>query len=169
MSGVWSRLHSLFDTDDGSLPEVLVTELTSSGVAAVYAFIRSQAKAVSGRAFWHRTLDREERLDLWPNAAFLVAIEEAEPFHVLASGLTFDGVTIPDLGVFIFQEEVALDYRMGKEWDEAHVLALFELLRRLATLDPHAQVRLERGILPEVEKAFLEEWSAYCQRNSASG
>jgi hypothetical protein len=162
VTGVWKELRFLFDTDDGSLPEVRVTDLSRDGLATGYAFLRWQAQVAPGVAFWHRTLNREEQLDAWPDAAWLVATQEADVFHFLARGIAIDGVILPDLGVFVFPDELALDYRMGPEWDERRVLALFELLRQLAALDPQARVRLDRGILPEVERRFLAAWSAYC-------
>jgi hypothetical protein len=167
MAGVWDRVHSLFDTDDGSLPAVRLTGLTGEGVAAAYAFVLARAKVQTDLVFWHRVKDRKERLDDWPNPASLVARAEADPFHFLASGLTFEGVTIPDLGVFVFPGEIALDYRMGPEWDERRVLALFELLRQLAALDSLAQVRLEQHVLPAVERRFLSAWADYCRQRAA--
>src|SRR4051812_45923484 len=118
MANVWKELRFLFDTDDGSLPEVRLTELSPDGLAAGYAFLRSQAQAAPGVAFWHRSQDREEPIDDWPNPARLVAADEADEFHFLARNIGVRGVTLPDLGVFVFRYELALDYRMGPEWDE---------------------------------------------------
>lgn len=163
--GVWDKLRFLFETDDSSLPEVRLTELTSEGVAAIYAFICSRAE-VSDTSFWHKSLDRDESIKAYPNAAQLLATNEAEPFHFLAYSLNLDGVVLPDLGVFVFQDEITLDYRMGPDWDEPRVLALFELMRQLAALDQHARIRLDEHTLPEVEKLFLASWSEYCQAKS---
>jgi hypothetical protein len=166
MTGVWDRLHWLFDTDDGSLPEVLLTNLSVEGVAAIYAFLRSRGDKASSFAFWHRSLDREEQIDAWPNAALLVATGQAEAFHFMATGLAFDNVVIPDLGVFVFPEEIALDYRMGRDWDERRVLALFELLRQFVGLDPNARVKLNTGYLPSVEATFVTDWMSYCREKA---
>jgi hypothetical protein len=142
---VWRKLHNLFDTDDGSLPVIRLTNLSPEGVASIFAFLRSRTTMDLTVLFWHRTLDREERLDAYPNPAQLVATGEADSFQVLARGLSFAGTTLPDLGVFVHPREVVLDYRMGPEWDEAKVLALFELLRQLVELDRGARVRLGEG------------------------
>src|SRR5437764_9976645 len=116
MAAAWNKLRALFDTDDGSLPAVRLTELTAEGVAAVYAFLRARASVQPDLVFWHRALDREERLDAWPNPARLVATDEADPFHFLATGIAVGAITLPDLGVLVFPDAVALDYRMGPEW-----------------------------------------------------
>jgi hypothetical protein len=163
MADVWNQLKSLFDTDDGSLRVIQVNGLGRDGVGASYAFIRSWCRTKPDNIFWHSGLDQDERLDAWPDAALLVADGEADPFHFLASGIAFDGVVIPDLGVFVFPGEVRLDYRMGSEWNEGRVLALFELLRRLAAFSPDAWVTLEPAMLPSVERRFQAAFSAYCE------
>jgi hypothetical protein len=77
-------------------------------------------------------------------------------------------VAIPDLGVFVYPNELALDYRMGPEWDEPRVRVLFELLRQLAALDPRARVRLDRHMRPAVEQRFLAAWADYCRQRDAA-
>jgi hypothetical protein len=159
---VWKKLRFLFDTDDGSLPTVRVTELSGAGVVAVVDFLRSRAAVQAGAIFWHRARNRDERFDDHPDAAALVARGQADEFHFLASRLSFRGVVLPDLGVSVRPDEITLDYRMGKEWGEPQVLALFELLRQKAALDPGARVRLGHASA-RVERLFLDAWSEYCR------
>jgi len=85
----------------------------------------------------------------------------AEPFHVLAPGLQFAGVVIPDLGVFVWPDEVTLDYRMGPEWGRRQLLALFELLRQLVAATG-GRMGLGQHVLPAVDRLFVGEWEAYC-------
>jgi hypothetical protein len=54
--------------------------------------------------------------------------------------LASNGVVIPDLGVFVFPDEIALDYSMGEEWNPANVAAFFELLIQLQGIDPTAVI-----------------------------
>ncbi|WP_337176770.1 hypothetical protein [Paludisphaera sp.] len=159
----WKKLRSLFDTDDGSLPEIRLAGLSRDGVARVFDLIRSRATLDSDAVFWHRALDREELLGAHRDPAGMVASGEAEPFHFVASGISAGGTILPDLGVFVFSDEVALDYRMGPEWGEAELGALFELLRILTAAAPEARVELDDHGLPEVERLFLDEWAAYCR------
>ena len=93
-----------------------------------------------------------------------MAAEQAEPFHVLARGVSFGGTAIPDLGVFVWPDELTLDYFQGPEWNEPQVFALFELLRQLVVLSPGSSVHLGRHVLPEVDRLFVEVWSEYCLR-----
>ena len=161
---VWKRLHFLFDLDDGALYDIRLTGLDAAGVATAFDFLRSRARVNLDAPFWHRGLDREEPLEAYPNPARLVAAQEADPFHWLTQGLSFGGVTVPDLGVFVWPDEVTLDYRKGPEWSEPQVLALFELLRQLVSLIPGSSVHLGKHVLPGLDRLFVETWSEYCQK-----
>jgi hypothetical protein len=97
------------------------------------------------------------------NAAALVASGEAEAFHVVFGGLHFRDTTIPDLGVFVFPDQLALDYRMGPAWGPKELEALFQLLDELTALDPRATLTLEEGVLPDVVARFQtarRRWAA---------
>jgi hypothetical protein len=162
------KLRFLFDTDDGSLPDIRSAGLSPDGVASVFDLIRSRAALNPDAAFWHRTLDREEPLDARRNPAGMVVSGEAEPFHVLASGITAGAAVLPDLGVFVFPDEVVLGYRMGPEWGEPELGVLCELLRGLTAVAPEARIKLDEHVLPEVERLFLDVRAAYCQTATPS-
>lgn len=159
---MWKKVRFLFEKDDGSLPCIWLTGLTPEGLAAAYSHILSRATVSPDASFWHDTLDRQERLDAWPNVATLVASTEVSPFHFLAKRPRCGRMTIPHLGVMIGENGVNLDYRMGPEWQLRQVLAFFELLRQLTALDPQALVRPAPLLLPKVEQGLLAAWSEYC-------
>lgn len=143
-----------------------VTHLSPKGIADVYAFIRANSTIVSANpVFWHVTQQQEIPLDAVPNAAALVVERMAEPFHVVISGLRFQDTIVPDLGMFIFQDQIAFDYRMGQEWGEAQVMALFELLWQICNIDLQAKIGLEEGVNPEVKRRFQDAWSTSLLRN----
>ena len=79
---------------------------------AGYALLRSRAAemATANPSFWSITDDAERLVDSVPNAAALVVSGDAESFHVVLRGIRSGGVTIPDLGVFVFPDQLALDY-----------------------------------------------------------
>lgn len=162
MGKVWDLIHGFFEQDDGSLPEIRIIRLTPKGVAEVYAFIRSQSQIASkSPSFWHTTERREVPIDAVPNAAALVVVRVAEPFHIVVGNLAFQNTRIPDLGMFIFQDQIAFDYRMGKEWGEPQVLALFGLLQHICNIDPGVQIDLEGATPPQAKRRFQEAWSTF--------
>lgn len=150
-----------FDTDDGALHDIRLTALSERGLIAGFAFVRSHSLVTPDALFWHTGLERDLRVADYPDVAELVARGVAEPFHVLASALRFRGAVIPDLGVFVWPDEITFDYRAGPEWTEPQLLALFELLRQIVA-EAGGQVSLGKHVLPKVNRLFVEEWETYC-------
>ena len=148
------------------LPGVLLRATRVHVLRQSVEFIRSRAAVTPDARFWHTQLERDERVADHPDAARLVVRGVAEPFHVLASGLVFAGVVLPDLGVFVWTDEVTLDYRMGPEWGRSQLLALLELLRQLVAA-ASGRVSLGQHVLPHVDAQFVGEWQAYCTGCSA--
>ena len=169
MTLLWAELHDLFDTDDGSLPEVRVDYADPKATAAAYALLRERAAQIvtDNPRFWSKSDHAERPLDSVPNAAALVASDEAEAFHVVLRGIRSRDVAIPDLGLFVFPDQLALDYRMGPSWGPREVEALFELLAELTALDPEASLSLEPGILPEVSARFQQAWRRWSGGDAA--
>ena len=156
----WDRLRWLFDTDDGGLYDIRLFGLDERGLAAAFEFVRSRSAITPDAMYWHTGLDCEQRVADYPDVASLVSQGVAEPFHVLAPGLQFADTVIPDLGVFLWQDELTLDYRMGPEWGCPQLFALFELLWQLVALTG-GRIGLGQHVLPEVDQQFVSEWEDY--------
>ncbi|RYD20684.1 MAG: hypothetical protein EOP88_14100 [Verrucomicrobiaceae bacterium] len=160
---LWNEIHGFFETDDGSLPEIRINHANSQAVVSGFAFLRSLPASASQEpfSFWSLTDDAERPVDSVPNAAALVVSGDAQPFHMIISGIRMCNVTLPDLGVFIFPDQLALDYRMGSHWDGTKVEVLFRLVAELLAQDPGASLSLE-VLPPDVEKArFHEAWNRF--------
>lgn len=71
---LWESLHELFDTDDGSLPDISIVYKDHNAVALGYALLRSRAAEIvtENPYFWSFTDEMERPLDSVPNAAELV-------------------------------------------------------------------------------------------------
>src|SRR5687768_7482029 len=154
---LWAELHDLFDTDDGSLPEVRVDFADKQAVIAAFAELRSRGQdaANGGATFWSIAHSEACPLSSVPNAAELVVSGEAEPFHLLLRGIDIGGVRLPDLGVFVFDDEIAIDYHMGPQWGPNEVRGLFQVLLELSRLDPESSLALEPGVAREVVERFM--------------
>jgi hypothetical protein len=134
---VWELLHEHFETDDGSLPDIYIRNVSSEGVVRIWNSLREHSSGIAGEAtLWHDGEARRLNVNSVENAADLVISGAAEPFHVVLRGVSFEGTSIPDLGVFVFLDEVDLDYRMGPEWSRSGVEALLRLLIMLRGLAP---------------------------------
>ena len=166
---LWVQLHDLFDTDDGSLPDIEINNLTPQAIGDIYTFLRSRSELVGYNrhpetdrpCFWHKLRQCDEELDSVPNAALLTANGTAEAFHFVVGGLTFNGTIVPNLGVFIFSDSIALDYRMGEAWGSAQLWALFDCLHQIQQIAPFAEIVLSDGVQPEVQQHFLDALQHY--------
>jgi hypothetical protein len=167
---LWTELHHHFDTDDGSLPEVHVNCVDKQAVVTAFAQLRSRGKDVThqGAKFWSVTHSKDCPLESLPNAAALVVLGEAEPIHFVLRDIDVGGVRLPDLGVSVFADQIALDYRMGPEWRAIELRVLFRLLLDLARLDHESSVTLEPHVLPEVAEHFQTCWSRFVSEDGTS-
>lgn len=93
-----------------------------------------------------------------PNPAALVLSGGAHRFHVVWVGIASSGVTLPDLGVFVFPDRLVLDYRMGPSWGPGEVAAFFRLLTELAGLGTGAVLSLQDGARTDLESRFQDAW-----------
>ncbi len=127
-----AEILDLFSVDDGGLPEICLQGLTGNEVEEIYQALRQATRFLVGSpVFRHRGEHADKPLDSVPNAARLVVQGEADPFHFLCRGITVDGVPLPDLGVFVLDTAVALDYERGPAWGPSQVAGLFRLVRSL--------------------------------------
>lgn len=165
---LYTQLGFLFDTDDGSLPEVRLTGLTVDQTPLVYARLRALSSRINhGAYFWDRRADRETPVDSVPNAAALVISGDAEVFHLVLQDPRVGAVALPELGVFVFPDEISLDYRMGPAWGPTEVAALCELLCELQRLAPGSRVELEEHALADVRDQFAATVARYCDQRDA--
>jgi len=111
--------------------------------------------------FWSRSQAVSIPVDSVPSAATLVASGEAEAFHHCIAGVVSAGVELPVIGVFVWQDTIELDYRMGKEWGPHQVAGFFELLRECCALDPGASVVPAKGEGPLYPDQFVNAWRRF--------
>jgi hypothetical protein len=75
--------------------------------------------------------------------------------------IEMNGVRLPDLGVWVFDDQIAIDYRMGPEWRSGQLRTFFQLLMELSRSDPKACVTLDPKTLAEVANRFQACWSRF--------
>jgi hypothetical protein len=161
MKSIWSQLRNLFEHDDGSLPEIELTNLDAGAIPRVFASLwRSGNDTPAGGASYLDRRDGQEKpissAQDAANAAVLVCNQEAESIHVVLGGLVSAGTPIPDLGVFVHPDGLVLDYRMGSAWGPQQVTALFELLHTISETELGLEVHHQ-----DSEGAFDVAWKQY--------
>lgn len=162
----WTKVRPCFEHDDGSLPTVEISSLTPDEVGRLYSFLRGCSKSTSvDPKFWDSVEEREVPIDDVPNAGSLVALRRAEPFHFNVDCIGIHGAAIPCLGVHVFQETIALDYRMGDDWNAENVYAYFKLLKSMVSRTRHGVLGLDSEAPPEPE-VFMAAWRQVLQETS---
>jgi hypothetical protein len=141
-----------------------IMNLAQDGVVAIFASLQHACGAIANSAvFWSLEDQQEQPINSVPNAADLVVQARAEPFHFVCQRLTYEGVVLPDIGVFVFADQIALDYRMGKEWDAVKLNALFGILTEVKRIDSRARVSIEDNALTQVRKQFETTWRRFSE------
>jgi hypothetical protein len=159
---LWKELHYLFDTDDGSLPEIWLSNLSPDGVVAIFSYLQNTCDGISNdSSFWSTEEQKDKPINSVPNAAAVVIEGLAEPFHCLCERPTYNGVVIPDLGVFVSDNQICLDYRMGEEWSTKKLEALFGILKEVNRICLEAKVSIEDNAPSKVRIHFESTWEKY--------
>jgi hypothetical protein len=164
----WKRYHEYFDEHDGSLPEVRLSGIQAPHLSAVFDRLRGAASRLSESTFWDPRLEQDFLVASVPNAALLVASSAVPSFHVVLQGVRVGGIRVPDIGVFVFPDQVALDYQPGSEWNETALEAFLELVRQASLEAPEAVVETEPEIEEEYRREFALEFAQYCDRVAAT-
>lgn len=158
----WPRVKHLFERDDGSLPDIFVENLSPNETVVVYEWLLSQCTVAGDPTLWSLETKQDVPIREVPYPARAFVQRKVESFRHCLAGLFVGEVELPTLSICLESEGVSFDYRMGSEWDDRKVVALFELLRQLHQLVPNARILQadEGGYLhPNIE--FSEALKAY--------
>jgi len=104
-------MKKYFQTDDGTLPEVVVRFSSQADVEHALRFIAGLTTKA------HDTVSLK-RLD-----------------HFVLHDLAMGAVQLPAIGIYVGKEVLILDYRMGDEWATSQIEAFFHFLEALRAMD----------------------------------
>lgn len=174
MSFSCESIRPLFSADDGCCPEICISRMPVAAIADVYAFVRQKSRFLVGSpVFWVFKEARNVPLDAYLNPGLLVASGDAEPFHFLVSFLEIPvrpaspedtpqaGIRLPDIGVFVMQNAIALDYERGPHWTDLEITAFLELLQIIGDISPDSLLSLEQDTPPALKEAFIQTLTRY--------
>lgn len=164
---LWSLARINFEHDDGSLPGVGLTDLTPSQVVAICALLEAAgqiARPDDPPTYWDKASQSAKPIRSMTAAATEIAAERAEPSHILLQSVRFEGVPIPNLGVFVFPDSIFLDYRKGPDWTREAVMAFFRLFHRMRDITPQSRIDFDSTFGDQA--AFLAAWTAFLASTS---
>jgi hypothetical protein len=138
----WLDLKTYFEPDDGFLPEVSVEGYKPEEIVGIFNHLVSLSSPSSLESeLWHSPTESKVKLNQFLCAAEVMLKGEAESFHMLLKELKFEGVTLPDLGAFIFKDEITIDYRRGSEWTDQVIRTFLALISKVMTPRPGISVK----------------------------
>jgi hypothetical protein len=151
--------------NDGSLPDINFGFGGVPVAADAYALIQSRAslgEAPLGH-YWSKSRLVDCPIHFGENPAQEFLNGDAEPFHVLFGGIrSSSGAHIPPLGFFVFAtDHVALDLRMGPEWDDGAIIGLFELVRDVSSLASPVTISHTCNIYDPDGRVFLAAYQRW--------
>ncbi len=159
---IWEEVRSLFEVDDGSLPDIFIESLTAEEVVSLYNKVMSHASIYDDPAVWSIEESREMLLKELDDPASLVVQGKTEPFRHGLNQLKFDGVALPELTICVEPTTVSFDYRKGINWGRYEVEALLKFLWDLVHDLPNARViRADEGSSQNPSVEFSRAWNAY--------
>lgn len=131
------ELRTYFYPDDGFLPEVSLVGYNHQEIVGIFnRMVEISDPSSLESELWHLPTESNVKLSHFTCAAETMLNGEAEAFHMMLKKTKFDGVTLPDLGAFIFRDEITLDYRRGSEWTEKVIKAFLRLIKTVMVTSP---------------------------------
>ena len=170
MREFWPQLHELFDTDDGSLPEIVVENLPNEQVRTIYQWVRSQCDIYCDSRdpkLWDRVQECDVPIKSLDDPAQLVISGAADPFRHGLTQLSISGVELPQLTVAVSPSEISFDYRMGSEWGPSEVAALFDFLRSIHQMAPDAKISHSHEGDSKRSPSFANAWREFTREKNA--
>ena len=169
---LYDAVGAFFSEPDGTLPEICVSGIAPAELPRLAACLHSHATALVHAHTYDFTGDDfgEVAMDVTDlgTAAAEVLAGTRESFHVVLGGLVVDGVALPDLGLFVFHDELALDFDPGAAWTPEVVSALFALLRELRTIAPGIAIGADQHMTGEWRERFGDAVLRFAGRASGA-
>ena len=160
MSQAWYDLREAFEVDDGSLPDLLAFRYErGEAVSEAFEYLRSISQPISTESmFYSSRLEKEVSLNSVQNPASLVVTGEAESFCLMFYGTLADqNKDLPELGVFVFPEELQFYYRPGPDWSEQSLVKLFQIMSALTKINGFKMIK---SLQPDT-KYYSDFWSLF--------
>lgn len=162
MSLIWNQLHDLFDTDDGSLPDIFIESLTGEQVVEVYRRTMIPAKLYGEPKAWNKETQEDIPLHSLDNPAEAVVKGQIESFRHVLEDLKINNVLLPELTVCVDDTAVSFDYRAGDDWGPKEVEQLLAFLWYLVGDMPQARVfHAFEGGSDRPTEIFSRVWKDY--------
>lgn len=150
MGWLWNTTHDIFDIDDGTYPEICICGLSSEQVIAGYNFIRSNSRRLRGiPTVYSYDAQNEVGINEVGNAAEFVCKRLGKPFHFISATIKLGRASLYDLGFFILDNAIAIDFQKGPLWGEIQIQTLMNIILEIRKNAPESFLQLPSTTNPE--------------------
>ena len=158
---LWHRVGHLFHADDGSLPDIFVDDLSNEEIVTIYDYVMTQSEIDGDPTAWNLESEEEIPIRDIDHPAKQYIEKRIESFrHCIV--LRVAGLELPRLSICVGQESIEFDYRMGKEWNEENVSALFSFLSKIQSIAPRSKIyQADEGGSEEPNIVFQESLNEF--------
>lgn len=166
MSEAWKELGEYFELEDGSLPDLLTFCFSrKEAVSEAFEYLRSISQPIDVEpTLYHLKLEKRMSLISVELPAMLVASGEAESFCLMFYGaLSHDKKGFPELGVFVYPDDLQFYYRPGPDWSAGSLEKLFEIMSLISKIEGFRTIE---SLVPETE-FYTKFWLGFQQHFKA--
>jgi hypothetical protein len=138
---LWNKLERLFADESDQAPEIILHGLSSAELQACLTYLLRQGRQmnVSFRVGDDNTVVMVDNIAL---DTLLSAL--TDPYNQLHAVFSMHLPALPMLMYYVdAADRLSLGYTTGDEWNALTLTALFETLRTLCLLAPHAEVAID--------------------------
>lgn len=155
LNKVINQITQIFKTISFEFPEILIYDILPFEIKAIYDFITKNTKSLVGNPMVYDRISQQEKpLSSVIDPALKVTTYELEPFHFLVRGIVINDVILPDLGIFILDKGVAIDYEPGSHWNNKNVTAFLEFLQKIIMLCANYKLKFSSFLDKKLDKEF---------------
>ena len=157
MGWLWNTTHDIFDTEDGKYSEICICSLSPKQVVEGYNFIRSKCSRLRGNpTLFSFETNGEIGIDECGNAAEFVSRRHAKPFHFVVATFRLGRGVLYDLGFFILDNAIAIDFQLGPLWGEREIETLMRIILEIRKNAPESFIQLPSDVNPEYRSRIEE-------------
>jgi hypothetical protein len=106
---LWEKVHHLFDTDDGSLPDIFIKNITENESIKIYSWVLSLTQPQKNTYVWSIKDNKDILITDLVNPAQEYVQGNFELFRYCLEEFVFYGINIPQLSISIGETGIDLE------------------------------------------------------------
>lgn len=155
------KIIHFFNNEDGSLPDIIISSTKEADLLLIFKNLLTKSEKIPDNiTTWDEAIKKEVSCNSYQNLEDLFIKLKENSSGIPLIGLEQQGTILPELSIYVLENELELVYRPGKEWNTDKLKSLILLLKDLKERFKSIEVYLN----PEGEAPFTIEEVSYFNR-----